>query len=110
MLATFVLWFVAFGAYRMGSFSVLLGMNAFCNVNRCEILLLFRDFPGLDVGEWIDWFFSSLQIYVQTPYGLTDPYTPRQGGTQGDSMGVGCYMPVRVMRYKALKSMINGLY
>ena len=62
----------------MVSFMSLTGMRAMPFVMSIarKSRFFFRDFPTMDAGEWFDWFFSSLHIFVQMPYGLTDPYTP----------------------------------
>ena len=67
-----------------------------------------EDTPDLDCGDWIDWFYSSFDVYLQTPFGLADHYKMLQGGAQGDSMGVGAYMLLRILRAKALRSSVSG--
>jgi hypothetical protein len=46
---------------------------------------------------------------LQTPYGLTEPYFPLQGGLQGDSMGVDAYLLVHMARSQALRARLLGL-
>ena len=99
-LAVFVRWFTAYWAVRNGR--IYCGdwdeSNAFYNVSRSSLPSVSQANPTLDVGEWVDWFFSSFQVFLQTPYGLARPYLLKQGGTQGDSMGVGSYMIPRILR------------
>ena len=83
--------------------------NAFGNVSRSFLSHLLMDYPGLDCGEWIDWFFTSLRIYLQTPFGLAEGYRFLQGGTQVDSMGVGAYMVLRAVRSRALRGACPGI-
>ena len=103
-LAILVRWFTAYWALNNGH--IYCGdwdeSNAFCNVSRPSLSEVLQENPSLDVGEWVDWFFSSFQVFLQTPYGLAPPYRLTQGGTQGDSMGVGSYMIPRILRSLAL--------
>ena len=103
-LAILVRWFTAYWALNNGH--IYCGdwdeSNAFCNVSRPSLSEVLQENPSLDVGEWVDWFFSSFQVFLQTPYGLAPPYRLKQGGTQGDSMGVGSYMIPRILRSLAL--------
>ena len=64
---------------------------------------------SFQVGDWVRRFFDTLQIYVSTPFGLTDPYTMKQGAVQGDSMGVLQYLLVRLVRSKALHHGVSSL-
>ena len=81
--------------------------SAFCNVCRDDMagLLEGTSFP---IGDWVKGFFDTLQIFVSTPFGLTDPYTMKQGGVQGDSLGVLQYLLVRLARSKALRHRVGG--
>ena len=103
-LAILVRWFTAYWALNNGH--IYCGdwdeSNAFCNGSRPSLSEVLQENPSLDVGEWVDWFFSSFQVFLQTPYGLAPPYRMKQGGTQGDSMGVGSYMIPRILRSLAL--------
>lgn len=81
--------------------------NAFCNLCRDDLPQLFHDTP-FPVGEWTKVFFDSLWLYVSTPFGLTRPYRMKQGGVQGDSLGVLQYLLVRLIRSKALRQLIEG--
>ena len=71
--------------------------NAFCNIPResCDELMG-DDTPGL--GEWLRQFYDALEVYVMTPFGMTDAYRMRHGGAQGDSMGVGTHGAVGIRR------------
>ena len=83
--------------------------NAFCNVNREALRGYLMDDPPLEhVGELTRWFFDGLMVYLQTPFGLAPPYYMKQGGIQGDSMGVGGYLIPRVMRSWALLDCVTG--
>ena len=84
LMAIFARCFVAFHALDSGQCFCIDWdeSNAFCNVNRQELSLLLRFHENMNVGSWADWFFSTLLIYVQTPFGLTEPYTMRQGGAR----------------------------
>ena len=64
--------------------------NAFCNTIRHGMDKLFPR-EALQVERWAEQFFGSFRIYVVSPFGLTEPYCMRHGGSQGDSMGVGLY-------------------
>ena len=109
-LALLVRWAIAYWALDLGCIHVSDWdeSNAFCNLNRVDLQALLRDFPALDCGDWVDWFYSSFACYVQTPYGLAEPYAVRQGAAQGDSMGVGTYMLFRTLRGKALRTTVSG--
>ena len=60
----------------------------------------------MDCGQWICRFYSSLEVYVVTPFGLTGPYELLHGGVQGDSMGVGSFTLVGIFRSRANKTMV----
>ena len=83
--------------------------NAFCNVIRHALAGLLLSDPALEhIGRWVDWFFSSTLVTLQTPFGLSPPYYLLQGGIQGDSMGVGGYLIPRVLRSWALRDEVSG--
>jgi hypothetical protein len=108
--ALFARWAVAYWAVQHGRVYVSDWdeSNAFCNTNREDVPALLADSPALHCGDAIDWFYSSFDVHVQTPHGLTEPYTMTQGGAQGDSMGVGTYMIFRVLRARALRTAVSG--
>ena len=62
VLVLWLRWFVAYTVIQNGS--LLVGdwdeSNAFCNVNRDALYVLLLPFHGLEIGEWVEWFFASL--------------------------------------------------
>ena len=110
-LAIWVRWFTAYQTVHRGSLLVTDWdeSNAFCNVNRSALNQCLHKYPTLDIAPWIDWFFSSFKVFLQTPFGLAEYYKLLQGGTQGDSMGVGAYILIRVLRSRALRGQVSGL-
>ena len=82
--------------------------NAFCNIPRDVLGTLMKDTPDLDCTSWLSSFFGSMQVFLQTPFGLANPYKLKQGGVQGDSMGVGQYVLIRLLRSKAFRVLATG--
>ena len=110
LMGLFVRWCLAFWSISLGGIFVADWdeSNAFCNLNRDDLPLLFTDTAGMGFGSWARSFFDSLQVFLQTPYGLADPYFLKQGGAQGDSMGVCQYLFVRLLRSKAFRQRVRG--
>ena len=50
--------------------------------------------------------YRALQIYVVTLFGMTGPYAMKHGGAQGDTMGVGGFTLMGVLRTRANTSIV----
>ena len=110
LLGLFVRWCLAFWCISLGGVFVADWdkSNAFCNLNRDNLPTLFPDTTNMGFGSWAKSFFDSLQVFLQTPYGLAEPYFLKQGGAQGDSMGVCQYLLVRLLRSKVFRQKVGG--
>ena len=80
--------------------------NAFCNFERKGLARLLKDHPEVDCGQWIRRLYSSSEVYVVTPFGVTCPYELLHGGVQGDSMGVGSFTLVGIFRSRVNRTMV----
>jgi hypothetical protein len=62
--------------------------NAFCNMSHEGMEELTRATTD-GMAEWLVALCKSLQVHVQTPYGLSAAYTISHGGPQGNTATVG---------------------
>ena len=67
---------------------------------------LLSSHPEVDCGAWVCDLYRALRIYVVTPFGLAGPYSMKHGGAQGDSMGVGAFTLMGVLRTRANRSIV----
>ena len=107
-LSLFTRWVVAYWATEFGAVHVADWdeSNSFCNLCRTDSPALLANYPNLNCGDCGSNDF--IHPSTCTSRHLSEPYRMLQGAAQGDSMGFGAYMLLRILRAKALRTTVSG--
>ena len=107
-LSLFTRWAVAYWATEFGAVYVADWdeSNSFCNLCRTDSPALLANYPNLNCGDCGSNDF--IHPSTCTSRHLSEPYRMLQGAAQGDSMGFGAYMLLRILRDKALRTTVSG--